>query len=145
LSFKTSTTNTAANNSNNNPIILLVDDEKDILTLFCEYLQAWGYQSISFDNPIDALKYIDNNDISNCSSLLIITDYKMPQMNGIDFIKKIREKQRSDFSLKIMLISAFMTSDFHFQNRLNNLKIDKIIEKPIRLEILKEEIKKLIN
>jgi response regulator RpfG family c-di-GMP phosphodiesterase len=145
LSFITSsTTSTTANNNNNNPIILLVDDEKDILVLFCECLHAWGYQSVSFDNPIDALNYIDNN-ISNCPSLLIITDYKMPQMNGIDFIKKIREKYNKNFQLKIMLISAFMTNNLHIQNTLNNLKIDKIIEKPIRLEILKEEIKKLMN
>jgi CheY-like chemotaxis protein len=41
-----------------------------------------GYQTISFSNPIDALNHIDKN-ISNCS--LIITDYKMPEMNGIDF------------------------------------------------------------
>jgi response regulator RpfG family c-di-GMP phosphodiesterase len=91
------------------------------------------------------LNYIDNNDISNCPSLLVITDYKMPEMNGIDFIKKIREKQTSNFQVKIMLISAFMTSDLHIQNTLNDLKVDKIIEKPIPLEILKEEIKELMN
>jgi CheY-like chemotaxis protein len=132
--------------NNNKKIILLVDDEKDILNLFCECLQAWGYQTISFDNPNEALNYVDKN-ISNCS--LIITDYKMPEMNGIDFIKKVRENyinnDNGSFSLKIMLISAFMKNDLHFQNTLNSLKIDKIIEKPIRLEILKEEVEKLMN
>ena len=143
MSVITSTTHTTANN-NNNPIILLVDDEKDVLNLFCEYLQALGYQSVSFDNPLHALNYADNN-ISNCSSLVIITDYKMPQMNGIDFIKRIREKYNKNFQVKIMLTSAFMKNDLHIQNAMNNLNIDKIIEKPIRLEILKDEIKKLMN
>jgi response regulator RpfG family c-di-GMP phosphodiesterase len=119
-----------------------MDDEKDILNLFCECLQAWGYQTISFDNPKETLNYVDKN-ISNCS--LIITDYKMPEMNGIDFIKQIREKYVSNSSLKTVLISAFMKNDLHFQNILNNLKIDKIIEKPIRLEIFKEEVEKLMN
>jgi CheY-like chemotaxis protein len=57
----------------------LVDDEKDILTLYHESLEAWEYSAISFsfDNPIDALNYIDNeNNISNYT--LIITDYRMP-------------------------------------------------------------------
>ncbi len=125
MPFITSATSTVTSN-NNKPIILLVDDEKDILALFCECLEAWGYQSISFNNPVEALKYIDNH-ISSCS--LIITDYKMPEMNGIDFIKKIREKQTSEFQLKILLISAFMTNDLYIQNASNNLKIDKIIEK----------------
>jgi CheY-like chemotaxis protein len=137
-----------------NRIILLVDDEKDILTLFCECLQSWGYQTISFDNPINALNYIDtDNNVSNCS--LIITDYKMPQMNGIDFIKKIREKHircnsnnnnnNNNSQLKIMLISAFLKNDLDAQNIINNLKIDKVMEKPMRIEILKEEIQKLLD
>jgi CheY-like chemotaxis protein len=122
-----------------------VDDEKDVLNLFCEYLQNFGYQTISFDNPINALNYINNN-ISNC--FLIITDYKMPQMSGIDFIKQIREKyssnSNSSFKIKIRLISAFTKTDLNFYNELDHLKIDKIIEKPIRLEILRE-VKKITN
>ena len=43
-----------------------------------------------------------------------------------------------------MLISAFMKSDLNVNVILNNLKIDKIIEKPIHLENLKHEVKKLI-
>ena len=100
-----------------NKVILLVDDEKDILNLFCECLQNYGYQAISFDNPLEALNYIENNNnISNCS--LIITDYKMPQMNGVDFIKRIREKysSNSNSQIKIMLISAFMKNDLLLYN-----------------------------
>ncbi len=127
----------------NKKVILLVDDEKDVLNLFYEYLHNFGYKTISFDNPLDALKYLEDNNVSNCS--LIITDYKMPQMNGIDLIKRIREKYGSNLQIKIMLVSAFMKNEFYVQNTLNNLKIDKIIEKPVHLEILKDEIKKLIN
>jgi DNA-binding response OmpR family regulator len=69
--------------------ILLVDDEKDILDLFSEYLTSNSFNTISFDNPVKALDYFYKN-THNCS--LIITDYKMPQMSGLDFINKIREK-----------------------------------------------------
>ena len=64
-------------------------------------------------------------------------------MSGIDFLKMIREKD-TDYKIKMMLISAFMKSDLNFNDRLKNLKIDKVIEKPIRLENLKNEVKKLI-
>ena len=64
------------NNTNNNKYILLVDDEKDILFLYSECLKSDGYQIVSFDNPIEALNYLNKNDnISNCS--LVITDYKI--------------------------------------------------------------------
>jgi response regulator RpfG family c-di-GMP phosphodiesterase len=121
---------------------LLVEDEKDILTLFCDYLQSTGYKIASFDNPFDALNYINNSDISNCS--LVITDYKMPQMSGLDFLNKIREKD-TDCKIKMVLISAFMKSDLNVHAGIvNKLKIDKVIEKPIRLENLKDEVKKLL-
>ena len=67
----------------------------------------------------------------------------MPQMSGTDFLKKIREKD-TDCKIKMMLISAFMKSDLNVNDISKNLKIDKVIEKPIRLENLKNEVKKLI-
>ena len=127
---------------NHNNSILLVDDEKDILNLFCDCLQKFGYETIPFNNPVDALNYIYNSKISNCS--LIITDYKMPLMSGIDLIKKIREKDTT-FKLKIILISAFIKSNIMGNDISDSLRIDKIIEKPIHLENLIEEVQKLIT
>jgi response regulator RpfG family c-di-GMP phosphodiesterase len=129
------------NLNNNNHTILLVDDENDILNLFCDCLQKFGYETIPFNNPTDALNYINNSNTCNCS--LIITDYKMPQMTGLEFIKKIREIDKT-FKLKIMLISAFIKSDIIVNDIPNSLRIDKIIEKPIHLKNLIEEVHKLI-
>ena len=67
----------------------------------------------------------------------------MPQMSGIDFINKIREKD-TDYKIKMMLISAFMKNGLNVNIMLNTLKIDKVMEKPIRLENLKNEVKKLL-
>jgi DNA-binding response OmpR family regulator len=123
----------------------LVEDDNDILDLFCDCLQSAGYKITPFNNPVEALNYFnknyDENTLANCS--LVITDYRMPHISGIDFIKKIREKD-TDCKIRMMLISAFMKSDLNVNVILNNLKIDKIIEKPIHLETLKHEVKKLI-
>lgn len=71
--------------------------------------------------------------LTYCS--LVITDYKMPRMSVIDFLKKIREKD-TDCNIKMMLISAFMESDLNVNVPLTNLKIDKILAKPKSLENL---------
>ena len=71
----------------------------------------------------------------------------MLQMTGIDFIKQIKEKYSSsinNFKTKFMLVTAFMKSNFDLYNALNYINIDKIIEKPIRLEIFKE-VQKLMK
>ena len=69
----------------------------------------------------------------------------MPQMSGIDFIEKIREKD-TNCKVKIILSSAFVRTDLIPDNaKINSLSIDKIIEKPIRLDTLKHEVQKLVN
>lgn len=69
----------------------------------------------------------------------------MPQMSGLDFIEKIREKD-TNCKVKIILSSAFIRSDLILNNaKINSLNIDKIIEKPIRLETWKHEVQKLVN
>ena len=67
----------------------------------------------------------------------------MPQMSGLDFLNKIREKD-TDYKIKMILISAFIKSDLNVDNILHSLKIDKIIEKPIHLQNLIAEVKKLV-
>jgi DNA-binding NtrC family response regulator len=130
------------NNKNNNKYVLLVDDEKDILFLYSECLKSDGYQTISFDNPVEALNYLNKNDnISNCS--LVITDYKMPQMSGLDLVKKIREKD-SKSKIKTMLVSAYLKNDL-LKDNVDMKKIDKIIEKPVDIDKLKNEVTELIN
>jgi DNA-binding NtrC family response regulator len=118
----------------------LVDDEKDILELFSEYLSSNGFNTISFRNPIEALNYFYKN-INNC--YLVIADYKMSQMSGLDFIKKIREKD-SDCKIKTIIISAFIKDNIPYDKSYIKT-VDKILEKPVYLDRLKQEIQELIS
>ncbi len=132
------------NNINNNKYILLVDDEKDILFTFEIYLKSIGYSTVSFDNPVEALNYFNfNKNFANC--ILVITDYGMSQMTGLDLIKKIREIDGTD-KIKTIVISATIKNDLvYFNDKFLNLKVDKFLEKPLPLEKLKEENSELIN
>ena len=75
------------NKNDNDKYILLVDDDKDTVYTFDIYLKSSGYPTVSFVNPVKALNYFNKN-FTNC--ILVITDYAMPYMSGIDVIKKIR-------------------------------------------------------
>lgn len=70
----------------------------------------------------------------------------MPQMSGLDLIKKIREKDQN-YGIKIILISATIKDNFitYYNDKLSDLKIDNFLEKPMPLEKLKNEIKTLIE
>jgi len=104
-------------------------------------LKSIGYSTVFFVNPIEALNYFHN--FTNYT--LVITDYAMPEMSGLDLIKNIREKDRN-YKIKTIVISATIKNNIvNYNYRFLELKVDKFLEKPLSLEKLKNEIKKLVN
>ena len=72
---------------------------------------------------------------------MVITDYKMPHMSGLDFLRKRRERD-PNYKIKTIIISAYTKTDIPYEISYI-MKIDKILEKPVYLDNLKEELKKL--
>ena len=69
--------------------VIFVDDSATVLMsvdMAMEGLVSSGVEFDSYDNPIEALEIIRDNKFD-----LIVTDINMPQMNGFEFIKQIRE------------------------------------------------------
>jgi len=130
------------NNNNNDKYILLVDDDQDTVYTFDIYLKSIRYPTVSFVNPVEALNYFNKN-FTKCS--LVITDYAMPLMSGLDLIEKIREKDRN-YKINIIVISATIKNNIiNYNDKFLELKVDKFLEKPLSLEKLKDEIKILIK
>ena len=107
--------------------IIIVDDDPDLVDLFKEILEKNGYKVRGFTHPIIALEFIQNNH-TYCN--LVISDCIMPQLNGYELAKKIRE---INSNIKVILISAY--GDRH----LSNLEF-KFIQKPITINNLIETV-----
>jgi DNA-binding NtrC family response regulator len=68
--------------------ILLVDDEPMVLSSIQVFLQLeTDYQVLTFSSPARALENLEKNRID-----LAISDYLMPEMDGITFLGKVKEK-----------------------------------------------------
>jgi two-component system cell cycle response regulator CpdR len=115
--------------------ILLIDDESDLVLLLKQFLNKMGFDAISFTNPLLAFEHIKN---SHKNYSLIITDLRMPGMTGIDLANKIRKEISS--SIKIFLMTAFDISDLKDQSNFQTANIENIIQKPIKLALLKKII-----
>ena len=118
--------------------ILIVDDEIELATLFKNYIEAMGLDAISFTNSLLAFEYFKDN--PNKFSL-VITDLRMPGICGLELAKNIREL--NDL-VNIFLITAFDISDLEGSEAYQSAKIDKVIQKPIKLSILKKLIEDVL-
>lgn len=65
--------------------VLVVDDEVDICEILSEFLRLNGYVVISKNSAVDALEYMKNQPVH-----LIVSDVRMPQKSGIEFLTEVR-------------------------------------------------------
>lgn len=67
--------------------ILFVDDHEVLARLSCEILEMQGYKAVSAFSAADALAKFDQQSID-----VVVTDFRMEGMNGVELAQKIREK-----------------------------------------------------
>ena len=70
-------------------MIVLVDDEEVLLKLFGRIIESLGFRAITFSDPKKALTFIEKQDQNPD---LVIADFVMPQMSGVELIGEIRKK-----------------------------------------------------
>ncbi len=82
--------------------VLIVDDESTGRTILAKIIQQAEEDVIveAFDNPLSALEWLDKNHPD-----LIITDYRMPDINGVELIRKIRARPACQ-DIPIMMITV---------------------------------------
>ena len=124
-------------NSNNNKSVLVVDDEHDIVNLIKQSLQINGLKVSLFTDPLMALEDFKVN-CKTCS--LILSDIRMPGINGYEFVKKAKE---IDEQVKVVLMSAFEINEMEFHNILPDIKVDAFLQKPFSIQQLNNVIEKI--
>ena len=119
--------------------VLLLDDEFDITTVLRQGLEKQGFRVFGFTDPLLALEHFQIN--SNQYGL-VISDLRMPAMNGYEFIKNVKKIKPE---VQVFLMTAFEIDDKEFRRLLQSVKIDEFIQKPIAIRNLSGIVKKYIN
>jgi len=118
----------------------IVEDELDIAVLFYYVLRTIKeIQVFKFTDPIMALGHIK---INAKDYVLVISDLRMPVINGIQLLKTIKHLNPLT---RTILTTAFLVEDNIFQEYLKNETINGFLQKPIELEQLLLEVNKQIN
>jgi CheY-like chemotaxis protein len=111
--------------------ILALDDDFDIIVIIKSVLQRQGFVVFAFTDPYLALEHfkINANDYG-----LVISDVRMPGMNGFEFVRRVKEL-RPD--IKTILMTAFEINDIKNSKLLPaDIMIDAYIQKPISIQAL---------
>ncbi|MDI6752483.1 MAG: response regulator [bacterium] len=113
--------------------ILIADDDLSIRTALSEGLGEEGYEIIAVGSGSEALKIARERELD-----LLVLDIKMPDMHGIDVLKKLRTKNKT---LPVIILTAFPTMEKDMEIQLGN--ISAFISKPFDLEDVKAQVKKI--
>jgi CheY-like chemotaxis protein len=113
--------------------ILVVDDDKAVLRSTLRMLDSFGFATIPAGSGREALRLIESYPDMD----LVIADFAMPEMNGIELAKAIRATQAA---LPVLLVTGF--SD---QGVLDEFDETRILEKPYTESALLEKIRAALN
>ncbi|MCT7466831.1 response regulator [Aliarcobacter cryaerophilus] len=115
--------------------VLYVEDNENVRLQTTKVLSIYFENITQTKNGTEALKKI-----KNCKFDLIFTDINMPEINGIEMIKQIREKD--DF-VPIIVISAYDNTEYFLKTI--EYGIDGYILKPFKFDTIQNIIKKTIS
>ena len=111
--------------------IILVDDEEEVRKSMIKKLdwEAAGFQVVGdAENGQEALEMIEQLEPD-----VLMTDIRMPYMDGLELVRRIRQKYPS---MKVLIFSGF--DDFEYAQQAITLNVTEYILKPVNVEELTE-------
>jgi YesN/AraC family two-component response regulator len=122
---------------------MVVDDEKDILRVIKRDLEANNNNTFKVDTFYSselAIQAFDSHPKDYYD--LILTDIRMPKMNGFELYRRIKEKNPS---MKIAFITAFEINKEEFNKVLPSIDVKDFIIKPISMSDLIVKLKSIVR
>ncbi len=118
--------------------ILFVEDSPTMRRIIANSLRQVGFEEIiEAENGVDALEKVEGRAID-----LVVTDWNMPEMNGAELVKTLREMPPYAEVPIIMITTRGMKDDVMTAMKLG---VNGYIVKPFTPEVLQEKLKSVIR
>ncbi|HOP39881.1 MAG TPA: response regulator [Geobacteraceae bacterium] len=115
--------------------ILVVEDEDNTRLALTKLLAREGFLVDGVSNGYEALCYLRRQPVN-----LIVTDIKMPRMDGISFLKELNKNFPKS---NVIMITAYGGVDSYLEAM--NLGAFEYINKPVQIDELKVIMKKILD
>ncbi len=106
--------------------ILLIDDEEEFVTTLSERLLLRGFKTYTAFNGETALGFLEENEVD-----IIVLDLKMPGMDGMEVLRKIRETDQ-----RVMVIIQTGHGTDKEKEEIAQLEVSSFLRKPVDIEEL---------
>ena len=117
--------------------VLVVEDEKTIRKMLITSLEMKGYKALEASNGYDALNMVLSHNVD-----LVLLDWMLPDISGVDLIKELRERSKPNNIPILMLTAKSQEAD---KVKALDLGADDYLTKPVGYEELGARIKALIR
>ncbi|MCR5137889.1 MAG: response regulator [Oscillospiraceae bacterium] len=121
--------------------VLIVDDDETMLQLTADTLESLGASAEQARSGLEALGMIEHRHLSGRDYGVVIVDWKMPEVNGIDTIRRIHTDIDAD--IPVLLISAYDWSDI--EDIAKEAGANGFVSKPLFRSTLYDKINELIG
>jgi CheY-like chemotaxis protein len=118
--------------------VLVVDDDPSVLATYRRLLGRCGYKTVTQDDPLRVLDMLDKGSSADDADLLLL-DYKMPGMDGLSLLARLRQRQ---CRARCVLISAYLNDDV--RQKAKGLGVDRVLEKPVDVALLRTVLADLL-
>jgi DNA-binding NtrC family response regulator len=118
-----------------NPQILFVDDDRDILAMVERYLNIKGYDVVTVDNGVDAVRAVKKQAID-----IVFTDYKMPEFNGLELLVTIKKHRPQT---EVIIVTGYGS----MESAIQAMKFGSYdyLQKPFKLDHLRLIIDRIVE
>jgi DNA-binding NtrC family response regulator len=118
------------------PLVLVIDDETGSRESMAIALEKAGLKVRTFDDARRALEYLDTDPGAG----LVVSDLKMPDMGGIEFLRAVRERE---YDLPVILVTGFGSLETAVEAM--RVGADDYLTKPVDLYELRKRVRTLLE
>jgi two-component system, response regulator, stage 0 sporulation protein F len=117
--------------------ILIVDDDPAVLLTLAASIERLNpkFEVDTCDNGIEALACLKTHQY-----ILLLTDYSMPRMNGVDLVRMVREQSPET---RIIMMTAYGSDAL--RNQVADLDLEAFVDKPFTVKKIREIISSILS
>jgi signal transduction histidine kinase/DNA-binding response OmpR family regulator/HPt (histidine-containing phosphotransfer) domain-containing protein len=121
---------------------LLVDDSESARMVLCEMLESFGFEVFQANSAADAMVIFNREQASAKSISLIVADWKMPEMDGLELIQKLKESKEHEVP-SVLMVTAY--GEDKVREAAQQKLVDSYLLKPVNASSLFDTLNTLMN